>query len=184
MTREQFAQGWTLLLTAYADAVAKLADSDRQARRDLYARMLRDMDGALWEATVAQVIASREFFPKVSEILEVARGLSAAAGGHRTPEAAFEIARRHVKRLDPFNPNRPMDDPPADIDRVVKELGGWLRFGMIENEQLHWYQKEFIAAYQRLHGAQIIQQIGAGASGLQPALAQPGQRALREGEAQ
>jgi hypothetical protein len=146
VTTEEFGQGYALLVQNYRQQLKELDDDERKQQRTLYYKMLKDMDGVLWQEVVGVAIRSSKWFPKIAELVGHGAELSRLRGDTGGAEGAFELALRAVRRLDPLT-LRPMSPVREDVDRTVRELGGWGRLGLVEDSELGWYRKEFISAW-------------------------------------
>lgn len=147
MTIEEFGQGYALLVTTYGKQLAELSEEERKEQRKLFYATLRHIEASVWQEAVGVIITTSKWFPKLSECFDVISGLSSVSGDGATAEAAWALAQRAVKRLDPLR-LVPLSDVRPDVERVIRELGGWARFALIENEELGWYRKEFLAAWE------------------------------------
>jgi hypothetical protein len=172
MNKQEFTAGWESLLEYYADQLKEKSDDECRKQRDIYARMLKDMDGSLWQEVVGVAIRSSKWFPKISELVGYAAELSRLRGDTGGAEEAFERALRAVRRLDPLT-LRPLSPVREDVDRTVRELGGWGRLGLVEDSELGWYRKEFISAWSGRND--ILARLGAVGAGAPGALVGPEQ---------
>jgi hypothetical protein len=190
VTTEEFAAGWVMLLEVYGDQLKDKSDEERKEQRTLYYRMLREMDGALWQEVCGVAIQSSKWFPRISELVAYASELSRLRSGDpgmHGGDGAFQLALRAVRRLDPFT-RKPMCDVRDDVDACVRALGGWGRLALVEEGELGWYRKEFIAAWEGANG--LRERLGPvatgrlvpGADGTPPYLASGRDRALVEGQ--
>jgi hypothetical protein len=146
VTIEEFGEGYALLVQNYKQQLKEMDDDERKQQRTLYYKMLKDMDGTLWQEVVGVAIRSSKWFPKISELAGYSAELSRLRGDTGGAEDAFELALRAVRRLDPLT-LRPLSPVRDDVDRTVRELGGWGRLGLVEDSELGWYRKEFISAW-------------------------------------
>jgi hypothetical protein len=178
MNAHEFGAGYGLLLAAYADQLKDMSEDERKQRRNLYVKMLSGMDSHLWQEVCGVAIQSSKWFPKVSELIGYAQELSRVSGGDRALDAgaAFTIALRLVRRLDPLS-HKPMSPVRDDVEAVVHSLGGWSRLALVENDELGWYRKEFIAAWTERYG--LVGRLSPVRGGLQAALAEGDQGAGR-----
>jgi hypothetical protein len=162
VNKHEFTAGWTLLLEAYADQLKDLTTEERISRRDLYVKMLADMDGELWQEVVGVAIRSSKWFPRISELVEYATSLHRVLQPDAGPDAAFSHALSAVRRLDPLT-LRPLSPVRDDVDRTVRSLGGWERLALVETDQIGWYRKEFLAAWEGANGLRArLQSTGLG----------------------
>jgi hypothetical protein len=178
--------GWKLLIEYYADQRKDLSDDERIKQRNIYFKFLKDMDGSLWQEVVGVAIQSSKWFPRIAELVEYAAQLHRVRVPDQGADAAFEHALTAVRRLDPFS-RRPMSPVRDDVDRTVRSIGGWGRFALIETDQLGWYRKEFIAAWEGAHGLRerlgvVGDTVGQALDHGQREVRQAAQRALGSGQ--
>lgn len=177
MNRTEFAAGWTMLESVYGEQPADT--------KTLYARLLKDMDGALWQEVCGHVIIESKWFPKPSEIIDSALRLSELPSLDSQHDAAhaFDLALRAVRRYTPDH-HQSLPDVPDDVVVIVRALGGWYRLALVETEDLNWYRKEFIALHQQRYQAHdtrgMIVRGELSARRSTPALPGPGANPARE----
>ncbi|MGI9353600.1 MAG: DUF6475 domain-containing protein [Rhizobiaceae bacterium] len=115
---------------------------DKQITPELieaYYSALSDIPIDLIEKAFAYNIQHSKFFPKPSEIREVAMPKAAEP----SEMAAAQWDDVMVRLRDSRNAKSP--DPVTEA--VVKDLGGWIYLGQREQDKLVWIQKEFERRY-------------------------------------
>lgn len=147
-----FSKYWSMLLAAFPSS--NLSDKQRRDRRDIYAVALKNLDPAVWEASVTTIIATNKWFPTLAEIFAVARTASGVPSRDEQAAEAFSLALAAVRRLDPLT-SRPLFPVRADVEHTVRRLGGWGRLALVENDSISWYRKEFVAAWSTSFGETV-----------------------------
>lgn len=110
-----------------------------EAIRNLYWRILEPYSDEQAERAFKTVIATRKFFPKPAELLEVLEG---------TPEdraqEALEKVLWAVRHVGPYA-SVTFDDP--KIHGAIEAMGGWIAFQDCTMDEWTWRQKDFLRHY-------------------------------------
>lgn len=120
---------------------------DRQITRlllDVYWRILESFPDEVCIRAFHELIGRAKFFPKPAEFLEL---LEARCGDQAT--AAWLDVFAALKRYGNYQSVRFVDPV---IHSVIEAMGGWVSFGLMEERDRPWRQKEFERLYAVLAG--------------------------------
>ncbi len=110
-----------------------------EAIRNLYWRILEPYEDEQVEKAFKAVIATKRFFPKPAELLELIEG-----SPDDQAQKALEKVMWAVRHIGPYSSVR-FDDP--KIHGAVESMGGWIEFQNCTLEEWTWRQKDFLKHY-------------------------------------
>lgn len=113
-----------------------------QALLDIYWRGLEDLSIEQFESAVTVVIRSAKWFPKISELRELAHG-----NPDERAIAAWEQVKEAIARGG-YVSSVVFED--SKITRAIEHIGGWVKLCMAEGKDAKFMQKDFMAVYKAL----------------------------------
>ena len=92
------------------------------------------------QAAFKQIIASKKFFPKPADFLEILQGKP----DDDKPSLAWAMVDRAVRRIGPYDS---VKFPDPVIHSVIESMGGWVAFQNCSEADWKWKRKDFESLY-------------------------------------
>lgn len=159
MTIETFRRGWTIMAEYWGKNDPLTAEGGTQLK--IYWEHLKRMDDDLFLKTVSKAISTKNWFPRINELREIATTLIPEQA-IITAGDAWELARKTVKHISlDITPERRITSGNEEIDRLVRQCGGYRKLALANDDT--WMRKEFMKAYESTVIRKIVElHLGAG----------------------
>ena len=117
---------FVVLSRAYPDSAEKRLGGDgKDALMELYLSLLETVPDEVFEAAVAEHIASSKWFPSISELRGLALDIMITGLGWPSVGEAWEMVVRHIREVPAVGQGKARRKEHPFVERAVASVGGW-----------------------------------------------------------
>ena len=162
-TAENILKGLAMLYMVYGHEREKSTPDGMKMRAELWLELFRDMDDAVYSASIKQHITESKWFPQPAELFAISKKWEDIADGGDDWAAAWAAVKSAISRYGAWGTTEEvvlyigekLPGSMADDTRMIIQRFGWRELCAMEIDQESTWRAQFRDAYTRIRTSRM-----------------------------